>query len=436
LIERIRNWIQTVLEFAFAHGLGQAAGMLSGLIFVRLMPVDQYALYALCMTVLGMMSVGSDFGLTGSLSYFWRRGLQTRTPIGPKLAAVRRLRNVFFLMVICVGVLTLVTATRSMPVTFLLVCICLLLIIAQAWLQVRTSVDVHMLRLEGRARTSYSVEVGGNLFRLMLAVGMFVFGTATAFLGLLAGLAGAAMSQFISRLSHEQDREKFAAPTPSDWMDIRAYLLPVFPAVLVYLLRDPLVMWLTAVRAGPVAVAEVFALSRIGMIFALVGSFTIVVLVPKLSGIASARRFGLVAIASLGALGIICLVLILLTVVAPALPLYLIGPQYAHLHNEVVVLVGSASLTVLTSFLVLASRVGGWVRLDPHFAFLQLIVLAGLCVAWRFESTLNVVVLNFWLSSVAFLVAALVFVLGLRWPSAVFLRGRDEDREPALEGAG
>ena len=82
--KKIGRWLVVLGEFAISQGLGQAAGMLVGLIYVRMMPTDQYAVYALCMATLAMVSVGSDLGLTGSLSYFWRQSLQERGAIGPK----------------------------------------------------------------------------------------------------------------------------------------------------------------------------------------------------------------------------------------------------------------------------------------------------------------------------------------------------------------
>src|SRR5262245_15415235 len=84
---RIIRWGQLFLEFALSQGLAQSVGMLSGLIYVRLMPIDQYALYALGLTALSFASIGSDMGLTESLSYFWRKSSQNVGALGPRIAA-------------------------------------------------------------------------------------------------------------------------------------------------------------------------------------------------------------------------------------------------------------------------------------------------------------------------------------------------------------
>src|SRR6266436_4424846 len=86
------RWSRLSVEFALSQAVGQSAGLISGLIYVRLMPVDQYALYAIGLTSLSFISTGSDLGLKDSLNYFWREGSRDGCGIEPIIAAVQRLR--------------------------------------------------------------------------------------------------------------------------------------------------------------------------------------------------------------------------------------------------------------------------------------------------------------------------------------------------------
>ena len=91
--------------------------MLSGLIYVRIMPVEQYALYALCLTSLSVISVGSDLGISGALSYFWRKSASDGRPIAPKIVAVRQLRALLFAGAMVVGGALVFTSVRKLNVT-------------------------------------------------------------------------------------------------------------------------------------------------------------------------------------------------------------------------------------------------------------------------------------------------------------------------------
>src|SRR5262249_50681046 len=95
----VRDWFvrcnRASLASALSQALGQSVGLISGLIYVRLMPIDQYALYAMGLTSLTFVSIGSDLGLTGSINYFWRESSRDGCGIEPIIAAIQRLRLVF-----------------------------------------------------------------------------------------------------------------------------------------------------------------------------------------------------------------------------------------------------------------------------------------------------------------------------------------------------
>src|SRR4051812_27566803 len=107
---RVARWARLFLEFSLNQGLAQAAGMISGLIYVRVMLVDQYALYAVGLSALAFLSVGSDLGLTGALGYYWREAkLQSQdSTIGSLIAAIRKLRLVFLLLASAISAAILV----------------------------------------------------------------------------------------------------------------------------------------------------------------------------------------------------------------------------------------------------------------------------------------------------------------------------------------
>src|SRR5262245_40654813 len=77
------RWSRLSIEFVLSQAFGQSVGLISGLIYVRLMPIDQYALYAMGLTSLSFISTGSDLGLTSSLNYFWRESSRDGCGIQP-----------------------------------------------------------------------------------------------------------------------------------------------------------------------------------------------------------------------------------------------------------------------------------------------------------------------------------------------------------------
>lgn len=409
---RLKSWSRQIGEFALGQGFGQAAGMLSGLIFAQAMPIYDYAFFALCMTTLAMISVGSDLGLTGSLSYFWRNGLKENAPIGAKIVLVHMWRDRLLAVATVIGAGLLIGAASGIEQSMAQVAVGLLAVAIHSWLQAHAGIDIQLLRLEGRQRETYLAEAAGSATRLLIAVTMLIAGAVTAWGALSAGIAGAAATYGLASQSRRDRNEERVRPTEQDFKELRAYLLLTIPPTVVYLLRDPLVMYMTATRAGTVTVAEVFALSRISMIFALLGSFVIVVLVPRLAGVIDDRRFMRLLIASLIAVAGICAVVVGVIGLAPDWPLLLIGSNYAHLTSEVTLAALTASLGVLTSLAALSARLRGWVALDPHFSVVMLAVVIVLCAVWTFRSTRDVIELNLLLATISLFQAIGTVALG------------------------
>lgn len=427
MMTTLRRWGALALEFALAQGLGQAAGMLSGLIFVRIMPIEEYALYALCMTALAMISVGSDLGLTGSLGYFWRQGLQQATNFGPKLTAVRRLRSALFFLAFAIAATMLLSSTRSHNVAWPTVLTCLALLAFAGWMQIQTSLDTYLIRLEGRQRVSYYGESAGSVFRLTVAIGMLAAGYATAVLGVMGGAGASAITLLIVRSYQSESARTQHAVTSQDWREIRTYLLPVLPSVLMFMAQDPLIMFLTSTRGGQATVAEVFALNRIAAVLALAGTFTVVVVVPRLAGISDNRRFSRALLMISLALVLLGVMAVLVSYLAPQLPLYVIGPKYTHLTAEVVFVVATAAVSIVTGLFALANRLRGWVAIDPYIAMVQALMILAATFFCSFQSTLEVVALTLVLTLFNCVWAIVISGLGLRHPKLVTAQRRSHD---------
>ena len=285
-----------------------------------------------------------------------------------------------------------------------------------------SSVEIMITRLEGRQRLTYYCEIAGTGARLAVAVAMLLTGILTAWFGLMGGLMGAAVTwagiRFIGRQKPQLDHKIDSA----DWRDIRGYLLPLFPSVAVFMVQEPLVLWLAATRTGPTAVAEVFALGRISAIYGLIGGFSNIVMIPVLSRITDDRRFMKISVQYIVVLSILSILVLAVTWLFPELPLFLIGNKYSHLHGELLISMLTSIIMVLASFFILAVRLRGWVKLDTYFALWQLMAIFSLCALWKFDTTMQIVGLNLAISISSLICAIATFGIGLVRPAMVSIQ--------------
>jgi O-antigen/teichoic acid export membrane protein len=414
--DSLARWSRLSLEFAVSHGLAQAAGMISGLIYVRLMPVDQYALYAMGLTALTFLSTGSDLGLTSALSYFWRKGITDGSAFEPWVATVLWLRSIFLILASVICGAMLFKAAAAQKLSMMIVFACFGLVLATAWSQTRTSVALLRMRFQGRQRQSYYGEGAGSVTRLLAAGAMIVTGINTAVFGLAGGLLGAIAIWTAARAMAPTAWNNAQPGARAPWREVLTFIAPMFPTMVVFMVQDPLVLWLAFTFGGQTPVSETFAVGRIAAIYAITFSFILTVVMPRLASVGDEARLTRLTGLFLLALILLCAAVMAFAWLAPSVLLLLIGPKYAHLHTEVILSLASASLGLLTNFLAIVNRMRGWVRLEPVAAACQVAIIFVLATHWSFHEAESVLRLMVVLAGFSLLGVLMISIAGLSIP--------------------
>jgi hypothetical protein len=248
---------------------------------------------------------------------------------------------------------------------------------------------------------------------------MIITGITTAIFGLIGGMLGSLSILAAVRTIGGVRMNRPQLINSETWREVIRYIVPMLPTMVVYMVQDPLVLWLALTFGGQAPLSETFALGRIGAIYAVLGNFTVAVVAPRLAGISDDGHFARMAALFLGVLVLICLGAVMLAYFAPSLLLVLIGPKYAHLQLEVVLAIGAASFSVLLTFLATANRLRGWVRLEPAVAVCQVAAIFILATHWSFNDSANVLRLTLVLAGLSCLGALTISVVGLLSPSTV-----------------
>jgi hypothetical protein len=410
------DWSRVLVEFFLNQGFVQAVGMLSGLIYVQVMPVDQYALYAMGLASLSFISTGSDLGLSNSLGYFWRR-TNDESIIVSVFRAIRRLRSVLLLFASLIsGALLLKTAIER-NLSILLMFSCFSLVVVTVWTQLGVSIDIGLMRLEGKQRESYYCEAIGSITRFLFACAVMVTGLGTAFFGLAGGVLGVVSMVAAVRVFGHRSTNKPEPIGRDTWRAIGQYIIPTLPTTVVYMAQDPLMYWLTLTFGGQSPLSETFALGRIGAIYGLLGLFVAVVLAPRLARLRNDAKFVQTAFLYLLVILVICAALTTVGYLAPWLFLWLVGSKYAHLHKELVLALTAASFGVLISFVAMANRLRGWVRLEPLGAATQAVAVVVLSTKWQFQDSASVLELMVVLAGLSLFSALSISTVGLFAPT-------------------
>ncbi|HEX9670363.1 MAG TPA: hypothetical protein VGC93_12895 [Thermoanaerobaculia bacterium] len=361
-LARVKRWSGIFAAYFSTQTVTQLAGIAAGLLLVRALPVREFALYTLAVSVVGMFTFLTDLGSTGSLLHFFHRE-QGGAAFEPYRQAVLSLRRGAFLL----GALAVVAvfpaaaaaegfgARASLPVVLgILLCV---------WFQIDSSLRLLMLRLEDRYGRSYRAELAGALLRLGATALLVILAWREAWLAILATAAGTALVVRLAAGAEPGEAKAAAtAPLAAYRKRVLRYLLPTLPSAFYFAFQAPLVVWLAAAFGQARTIAEVGALGRLGLIVGLFSGLTGVVFLPRLARLADERLYFRRYLQFGALLAAVAVALLAIAWAAPRPFLWLLGERYSGLNRELLLVVAGAGLALLDGYGVAINMARSWTR--------------------------------------------------------------------------
>jgi O-antigen/teichoic acid export membrane protein len=356
----LRRWIGILSAYFTAQTLTQLLGIAAGLLFVNLMPVREFALYALASSVITFFTFASDLGSTGSLVYFFNQAAREGGGYPSYFAAVLSLRRAAFFLgaaAVCLA-LPWVAARRGFGGWE--VALALGGVLLAVWFQIDASLGLLALRLDGRQGASYRAELAGSGTRLAGAGLLAAVARLEGWLGVLSAALGPVVTARLARPG--RPREETAADLRPHRRAVLRYLLPTLPGALYFSVRGPLLVWLAAAFGSTRSLAEVGALGRLGLVVGLFSGLTGIVFLPRLAHIADDRLYRARFLQFGGFLLLLAAGMLAAAAAAPGLFLFLLGESYAGLRAELLLVVAGAGLSLLDGYAVSVNLARAWTR--------------------------------------------------------------------------
>ena len=425
---KIRHLSRLFSEYAIAQAFIQLLGVIAGLWLVNLLPLSEYALYTLALSIFTFLSVFSDLGISSALLYFRRETRIAQAAFAPYVRAALMLRH--GLLIIGAGAalafIFAVGPDRGFRTYDLSLTVAVL--IAAVWVQIGASTALLQLRLEGIYRESYLAEMLGNALRLLGVGLMWLVSAPLAWLAMLTGAAGSLMTGFIAARHLPKFRHdalsNAARSDPGPARAIARYVLPMSLSAVYFSIQGPLTVWLSAYFAGTNTIAEVGALGRLGIIFSMVSGFMGAVLIPRLSVVTDdghyLRRYlqfwVILAAFGVGVVGAVHLF--------PHWLLLLLGEAYRGLESGVVLVAISSVLSTWGGYVVSINSARGWVRHQHLIILLYAAIQVAFVATLDLSTTNGVLLYGIWSGVAGLLLQFSVNVAGFLSPELLTVRDR------------
>ena len=348
LVRRALQRARVVGSFAFAQAAVQMIGFLSGILLVRQLDQREYAYFTIANTMQGTINVLADIGISVGLVSIGGRVWQDRRRFGELINTGLRLRRRLGAAAIAIvtPVLYLMLIKNGAPVAYALGLIAI--VVFGLWIQLSVGVLSVVPRLHSNIRRIQAIDLTGSVARLLMLIALlFVF--LNAGIAIAVGSAALLLQYSLLRRYVAGVVDLAAPENAEDRGAMLRFIRSLAANAIFFCLQGQITIFLIsffATRAS--SVAEVGALGRLAMIFAVLSNLMTNVFAPAFARCQSPRRLRWQFAGIVGAVGTFSIIIVAAAAVFPNVFLFVLGGKYAHLDKELVLMVGGAVASALT----------------------------------------------------------------------------------------
>ncbi|MEP6937457.1 MAG: polysaccharide biosynthesis protein [Chthoniobacterales bacterium] len=394
MLRRAYQRARIVGSFASIQVVVQMIGFLSGILLVRRLDQREYAFFTIANTMQGTINLLADIGISIGLISIGGRVWHDAHRFGELISTALRMRiklGAFAILAISpVLSFMLVRNGASLLYTTILV----FLILAGLLAQFAVGVLGVVPRLRSDIGRIQVIDLTGALVRLaaLLAL-MFVF--LNAAIAVVVSGAAILLQYWMLRRYVAGVIDLQAEENADDRRAMRGFIKSQAANAIFYCFQGQITVFLISFFGQRVtSVAEVGALGRLAMIFAVLSNLLANIFVPAFAKCQSLRKLRWQYAAIVGGVAGFSLLVTAAAALFPAQFLFVLGNKYAHLHRELVLMVGGAVVAALTGTFWSLNAAKAWITGSWLYIPLTLVTQAALIPFTDFSSVAGVLVFN------------------------------------------
>jgi O-antigen/teichoic acid export membrane protein len=361
VIRRALQRAKMVGNFAFVQGMVQVVGFASGILLVRWLNQHEYAYFTIANAMQGTINILADMGVSIGLVSIGGRVWQDRLRFGQLIATAngfrRRIGSAVIIVVTPILYWMLTRNGASSPYAALLIGVIVVGLVAQLWLGV--------LRVVPQLRSDVSqlqkIDLTGAFARLVVLVCCAFFFLNAGVAVLVSSMAFLLQYWLLRRYAAEVI-DLHAPENAEDRAAMVGFIKNQAANAVFYCLQGQITIFLISFFGSrATSVAEVGALGRLAMIFAVLGQLLTNIFVPAFARCQDAARLRLQYFGIVGGVAACCAAVMAAAALFPNQFLFILGDKYSHLQRELVLMIAGTVMNMLTGALWFLNASKAWV---------------------------------------------------------------------------
>jgi O-antigen/teichoic acid export membrane protein len=381
-------------NFAIVQAAVQMIGFLSGILLVRWLPQREYAYFTIANTMQGTLNLLADIGISVGLISIGGRVWQDPHRFGELIntaLAVRKKLGVLAILLVT-PVLYFLLIKNGAPLSYTGVLIGLVL----GGLLVQLSFGVFSVvpRLRSDIGRIQLIDLTGAIVRLLLLVALLYWFLSA---GVAVAVAtGTLVLQYMMLRNYAAGVvDLSASENVEDRRAIMGFVRKLAANAAFYCFQGQITVFLISFFAHRAnSVAEVGALGRLAMIFAVLSNLLTNILVPAFARCQSERQLRWLYTAIVGGVAAFSLFIVGAAAIFPDQFLLVLGNKYGHLQRELILMVGGAVITAVAGTLWALNASKAWIAGSWLYIPLTLVTQIALIPVTDFSSVSGVLTFN------------------------------------------
>ena len=402
LPEAWKSKAKTLARFTTLQTAVQALMAVSGFLIVRVLSKSEYAAYTIAASLQTLLNSLTDCGVGTGLNAIGGRVWNDRARLNGLVHASLRLRTYLASIAVPITAISAILLLRKNHANWATTAALTACVIATIFGTFLTTVYSTPLRLRSLYTTVQRFELLGASLRLLLIAAL-----AAIFLNAVVAMSITAITITIqgillSRRAHQVLGSE-THDERSDQKDLTALIKKQALATIFFAYQGQIAIWIISIFGSRDKVADVGALTRLAVIFAILSSVLGGLAAPTFARCNTLQRLGRLFALTLITYIFAAAVLVICSFVFPREVLWILGGKYMGLTAEVPLLVVSAVIGGLISVIHTLAWSRGWLWHMWTIPFLTLLVQIGSVRFLQLDSVSGVLEFNI-VSSVPWLV--------------------------------
>jgi O-antigen/teichoic acid export membrane protein len=357
---RLVHLSKVLFRFTVVQIVVQLLAMLVSLLLVRSMPKAQYAYYTIAMALLSTVLQLSDSGMTSGLQAVGGPDHTDDHRMGQLVRTGIALRRMMYLLAAAIVLPILPYMLWRAGASYSIIFETLLLVILATQLQLVVGIYSAVPRLRGAVGVLQWIAFAGAILRLLLILPAYFHHMSLGVALIAQVVAGVGQVWILSRWSNrnlDMKAEPDNGIRSGVWKIVRAQI----PYEIYGVFQGQISVWLITLFGSTGQIADLGALTRLGVVFVIIPQVINTVLTPRLSRCVQPGRLRTLYWQVFSAYIIFTGACLGAVLIRPDLVLRLLGQQYSHLHGDFILAMILAAVSILQGGALAMNMSKGWV---------------------------------------------------------------------------